>query len=382
MAARGWTVQVITSAVGYDDPTLRFPTHEVRNGVQVHRLRFASFGKGSIAQRLVGQLSFVVQSITRAVRSSRADLVLISTSPPFAGIVALLVRWLRGSPIVFWAMDINPDQAVASGVFAGSHPLVRLMNAMNRRLLDSASMTVTLDAYMAETLTGKRPEAAARLRIAPPWPHEEVLERIEHHNNPFRMQHGLQGRFVVMFSGNHSPVHPLDTLLEAARVLQDEPIVFAFIGGGQGKRVVERYVETHTLTNVLLLPYQPLDQIRYSLSAADVHVVSVGNRMVGVIHPCKFYSAMALGRPILLLGPERSHVGDVIHDTGCGWQVDHGETETLVGLLRRLAHTPLADLDAVGARGLEAVRTRFSERQLRSEFAATLEECVSLPIAV
>jgi glycosyltransferase involved in cell wall biosynthesis len=379
MVAKGWEVRVITSATGYEDPSLRFPQHEVRNGVDIHRLSFTSFGKGSIAQRLAGQLSFVIQSTVRSLRFPKADLVLISTSPPFAGAIALAIAALRGTPFAFWAMDINPDQAVASGAFAPSHPLVTLMERMNHRLLSRARRIIALDPYMAETLIAKVPAARSRVRIAPPWPHEDQLERIEHEENPFRAAHDLQGKFVVMFSGNHSPVHPLDTLLHAARALACEPFVFAFIGGGQGKRAVETFVEAHGLKNVLLLPYQPLDQIRYSLSAADVHVVSMGDPMVGIIHPCKFYGAMALGRPVLLLGPTKSHVGDVLQETRCGWQIGHGETDRLITLLRQLRHASRAELDAVGARGLDAVQTRFSERRLRDEFVGFLEECVDDP---
>jgi glycosyltransferase involved in cell wall biosynthesis len=329
-----------------------------------------------MVRRLAGQVSFVLQCIARAVVGPRADVVLVSTSPPFAGVIALVIAWVRGSAIAFWAMDINPEQALATGAFRADSPLVRLFEAMNRRLLRRARRIVVLDRYMAATLRRKCSEAAPRMRIAPPWPHEESLERIAHEDNPFRVTHRLQGKFVVMYSGNHSPVHPLETLLEAAVALEGEPIVFAFVGGGEAKRTVERWVASRGLQNVLLLPYQPLAQIRYSLSAADVHVVSMGEQMVGIVHPCKFYGAMTLGRPVLLLGPARSHVGDVLAETGCGWQVEHGDVERLTALLLRLTRMAPAELDAVGVRGTGAVRARFNEDALRAEFADVIEECI------
>ena len=116
-----------------------------------------------------------------------------------------------------------------------------------------------------------------------------------------------------MYSGNHSPSNPLDTLLEAALAFRDDPdIRFLFVGGGIGKRRVEEFIREHGLTNALSLPYQPLSELRHSLSAADVHVVSLGEPMVGIIHPCKVYGAMAVARPVLYFGPSPSHVADLL----------------------------------------------------------------------
>lgn len=83
---------------------------------------------------------------------------------------------------------------------------------------------------------------------------------------------------------------------------------------------MEEFIAREQPGNVQSLPYQPLDRIKYSLSAADVHLVSMGEAMVGCVHPCKFYGALALGKSIVALGPERSHVGDILADNAVGWQ--------------------------------------------------------------
>src|SRR2546426_11939478 len=108
-----------------------------------------------------------------------------------------------------------------------------------------------------------------------------------------------------MYSGNHGPNNPFSTVLHAAARLQDEPgLVFMFTGGGVGKPEVE----AAGLLNVRSLPYQPLEMLRYSLSAGDVHLVTMGEEVVGIVHPCKVYGAMAVARPVILLGPTDSHI--------------------------------------------------------------------------
>ena len=98
------------------------------------------------------------------------------------------------------------------------------------------------------------------------------------------------------------------------------------IGGGAGKKEVERLI-VKGVKNIRSLPYQPLEQIRFSLSAADVHVVSLGNEVVGIVHPCKVYGAMAVSRPILLLGPAPCHVSDLIEQYKIGWHVEHDDVD-------------------------------------------------------
>ena len=86
------------------------------------------------------------------------------------------------------------------------------------------------------------------------------------------MTHGLTDKFVVMYSGNHSPCHPLDTLLAAARKLQARPnIVFCFVGGGSEFQKVKAFARDNSLPNILCLPYQARNKLSGSLSAADLH---------------------------------------------------------------------------------------------------------------
>ena len=73
----------------------------------------------------------------------------------------------------------------------------------------------------------------ARVAIIPPWSHDDQVSYSEAGREAFRAKHGLTDKFVVMYSGNHSPCHPLDTLLDAAAYSKTRTeIVFCFVGGG------------------------------------------------------------------------------------------------------------------------------------------------------
>src|SRR5207247_1722645 len=157
----------------------------------------------------------------------------------------------------------------------------------------------------------------------------------------FREAHGLKDKFVVMYSGNHSPCHPLDSLMDAARRMAGQPqIAFCFVGGGSEFTKVQRFAEQHQLSNVLCLPYRPLDQLAGSLSAADLHVVVMGDRFVGIVHPCKIYNILTVGVPVLYIGPRPSHIAEILDTMPNGSQcasAEHGDIDTIIRHIQTLS---------------------------------------------
>jgi colanic acid biosynthesis glycosyl transferase WcaI len=374
LVARGHEVKVLTADRGYDDPSIRYAGLERRGGVEVRRLPFSSLGKSSLPVRLAGMLSFLGQACLRALFQRRLDAILVSTSPPMAGVLLAVVARVRRVPLAFWAMDLNPEQAVALGKASPRGLGARVFAWSNRFLQTSASRVIVLDRFMAAKLEARGPHRPPTL-VIPPWPLEsERLGQAE--GCEFRRAQGLEGCFVVMHSGNHSLAHPLRTLLEAARLLRDdERIRFVFVGGGVGKREVDEAVR-EGLPNVVSLPYQPLELLAETLAAADLHVVAMGEGMVGCVHPCKVYGALAAGRPVLYLGPAESHVGEIV-DEGSGWRVEHGDAEGAARLLREIAAREPRDLAEIGAANRRLVDERFNADRLRGEFCRFIESMVS-----
>src|SRR5262245_56398242 len=99
MARRGYPVRVLASARGYDNPKNKYPLRETRDGVEIRRLPLSSFGKRSIPIRLIGAVLFLTQAFLRGLFTPRLGCILVSTSPPMASIVAVVIGKLRGVPV-------------------------------------------------------------------------------------------------------------------------------------------------------------------------------------------------------------------------------------------------------------------------------------------
>ncbi len=376
LARRGWSVVVYTSRHGYEDPAQRYPACENLRGVDVRRLPFSSFGKSTISRRLVAQLLFMLQAVVRGLFTRRLAAVLVSTSPPFAGAGGALISLLRAVPLVWWVMDLNPDQMIAAGKLTRSSLVARVFDFLNRLTLRRAAQVVVLDRYMAERVIAKC-DVANKVTVIPPWPHASSTDVDAEQVASFRRAHGLDGRFVVMYSGNHALQHPLSTLLAAAGRLADDPrFVFVFVGGGAGKKAVDELIRLGA-TNILSLPFQPLETVGVSLSAADIHVVTMGDEVVGIVHPCKIYGAMAVGRPVLFFGPDKSHGGDLIRASGGGWRIDHGDVDGAIAAIRGAAAMEAKQLAAMGRRAANAVSESLSRDVSRRRLCDLVERVIS-----
>jgi hypothetical protein len=172
-----------------------------------------------------------------------------------------------------------------------------------------------------------------------------------------------------MYSGNHSPCHPLETLLQAAeRLAGNESVAFCFVGGGSEFVRVKQRARDRGLRNVVCIPYQPIERLSGSLSAADLHVVVMGEPYVGIVHPCKIYNVLAVKRPFLYIGPNESHVTDIIGQSDA-YVSAHGDVEGVVANILRAVKNTARDLP----RGLE-VQKLFSKDWLVPQMISAIEQ--------
>ena len=347
LASRGHEVTVVASDRGYDDPIKRFASREKWNGIDVIRIPTLSLGKSTRWRRAFNFGSFLLICGLRLLTLSRFEVVVALTSPPLISFLATLFVKLKGGSFCFWMMDLNPDEAIAAGWLDERSPTTRFLQRLLNYSLRNAARTIVLDRFMKERVVAKGVDPA-QIEIIPPWSHDDNVSYSAVGREAFREQHGLVDKFVVMYSGNHSPCHPLDTLLAAALALKPQTeIVFCFVGGGSEQAKVREFAVRHALENVKCLPYQPLGQLSSSLSAADLHVVVMGEKFVGIVHPCKVYNIMSVSAPALYIGPTPSHITDIASSQGKFFLTRHGDVDAvkaaIVDAMQPSARPPASD---------------------------------------
>ena len=176
----------------------------------------------------------------------------------------------------------------------------------------------------------------------------------------------------MLYSGNMGLAHEFHAILDAAEILRDHKrILFAFVGGGPRRAEVEHEVRRRGLPNVEFRPYVPRDQLGETLTAGDVHLVTLRNDVAGLLVPSKIYGILAAGRPTIYVGPERGEIADIIRSGACGQRVAPDDA----GGLSRAVQRYESDRAARGEEGRRA-RRLFEERFTRDRGLRAFEALI------
>ena len=384
-ARRGFRVDVLCGRGRYLAGELRAPRQEVRNGVRVHRLATTSFGRGSHLGRIADYAGFYAGVLRRLLTGPAYDLVVVLTTPPLLSYAASVMRRARGRRYAVWSMDLHPDAEVGLGMLDADGPAARRLEALNRTGYRNADLVVDLGFVMKERIAAKG-VAPDKLETIEVWSDGQEVHPVPAGDNPVRAELGLRDdRFVVMYSGNAGLAHRFDEVLGAMRRLKDDDrFFFLFVGGGPRKAEIERFIADEGVGNALYRGYFPREQLAESLSAGDVHLLTLREEMAGIAVPGKLYGIMAAGRPVVMVGPERSEPARTIQDHDVGVVVDPGAgadaTDRLVDALVGLADN--ADRRrAIGTRARSKFEAHYDRPILCNRWAETLAQRlgVSLP---
>jgi colanic acid biosynthesis glycosyl transferase WcaI len=366
LVERGHEVTVVTSRRAYDHPEKRFPNRETWNGIRIYRVASTGFGKTAKWRRAADFASFIVCCAVRLALLPRHDAVVALTSPPLISFLGAWLAKLRRCRFFYWVMDLNPDEAIAAGWLRPDSLLGKVFESMSRFSFRRATKIIALDRFMRDRIVAKGIDSS-KIAVIPPWSHDSEVRLDQEGRESFRQSNNLAGKFVVMYSGNHSPCHPLDTLLDVAQRLRADPgVVFCFIGGGSEFRKIQQLPPSN---NVFCLPYQPLSQLAGSLSAADLHIVVMGEPFVGIVHPCKLYNILSVGAPVLYIGPQPSHLSEMLNSMNGQYPwgaVRHGDVD---GVLEQIAQLRKQN----GRPCPQPLNTRCSKQTLLPQLVDVLE---------
>ena len=373
MAARGYECHVLCARARYQPGGPNPPAYEVHEGVRIHRVRATSLGRRGTLARMTDYLSFYAGAMLQAIALPRFDTVVTLTTPPIIGLAGTLLKWLKGSPHIYWSMDLHPDASLALGRMSPRNLVVRGLRWLSGFVYRNADRVVVLGPYMADRVALKG-VAADRIETIPVWSRREEIYPIPRGSNALRKSLGIGDAFVAMYSGNLGLAHSFDEFLEAGRRLRDRPdIVFIFAGAGPRLGELKEAHEREGLTKVRFLDYVPRAHLHTSLSMADVHLISMRPEMTGIVVPGKLYGVMAAGRPAVFVGPRHCESADTIRTNGCGITVDRGDVDALVAALLQLTADPSL-ARRMGERGRSAFLAGYERRLCCEQWGDLLAE--------
>jgi glycosyltransferase involved in cell wall biosynthesis len=370
----GLPVQVFTGQPGYAFHNKSAPAIEQLDQVVIRRSRATRIWSKRIRGKALNGLLFCVRSGLHLLKTgSRGDILLLTTAPPFLPVLGYLANKLFGLPYVCLLYDLYPDVAVELNVVSRQHWLVRLWDAVNCHVWKQAQQIIVLSPSMKDRVVAKCPEIINKITVIHNWADPNWIVPIAKPQNWFAKAFNLVDTFTVLYSGNMGRCHDMDTILEAARLLQQEPIQFVFIGNGAKHEAMRSQASQLGLKNCQFLPYQNKQNLPYSLTACDLSLVSIRPGMEGLVAPSKLYAALAAGRPVAVICEQHSYLREIVTDAGCGEGFNNGDADGLVAFIQCLA-TDSQLVKQMGEAGRHYLQSHFTPDVIAKQYSKLLCE--------
>lgn len=368
----GHEVRVVTGMPNYPQRQIyegyrdKFYCTETRNGVLIQRSFIWVKPKPSLLDRLLLDGSFVVSSFFQALRGWRPDVILLTVPPLPVCLPAALLGMVYNCPIVLNVQDILPEAAVHVGLLRNK-TMIRVLEGLEKFSYRTAhTISVIADGFVDNLVNKGVP--AQKITCIPNWVDTQFIRPLDKEENAFRKAHGLDGKFVIMYSGNIALTQGLETVVEAAVRLQQHPdIAFVIVGEPKAIAKLQEYCNTCGVTNVHLLPFQPRAKLPEMLAAADVGLIVQKHNVVSFNMPSKTQVLLASGRAIVASVPSTGSAAKAIEKSRGGIVVAPENPEALAASVLELYQNPeLAE--RLGYQGRQFAVERYSFEQALSHY--------------
>jgi glycosyltransferase involved in cell wall biosynthesis len=330
------------------------------DGVDYLWLRTPAY-RGNGAGRVFNIAVFCLRLAARArqlAREFRPDVVIASSTYPMDIWPARRIARIAGARLVHEVHDLWPLSPVELGGMSPRHPFIRVCQAAEDTACREADVVVSMLPRVHEHLRARGLDLR-KLHIVPngvlvdEWsaPAAPLDVALAAHIDAAR----AEGRAVVVYAGAHGIANALDSLLDAAALLRDEPFAFVLVGDGAERARLAARVDAERLANVRLFEPIAKGQIPSLLARADI--AYVGLQRVPIfrfgIAPNKLMDYMMAGCAVLCAIEAGN---DPVAEADCGLTVQAESASAIADGLRRLAALAPAERAAMGARGRDYVR--------------------------
>ncbi|MEH1805671.1 glycosyltransferase family 4 protein [Nostoc sp.] len=325
-----YTVNIFTST------QLNKTTPESLNQINIKRAFSLIKSSSSILSKISSSLFFLLGAFTYIIHQPAKTPLLIASNPPYAGILGICFKLLKGGEYYFLLQDIFPESAAISGIIQSHSILFKIFDKLIYLTCKYAKNTIVLSSSMQDYLVKKYPDIKSKIRIIENWAIEDI-PTCNKQDNKFAQKYNLTQIFTILYSGNLGRLHDIETITEAAKILKDTPIQFVFIGEGVKTKIVEQAIQTYQLKNIFLLPYQPRELLPLSLTACDISLVSLIPGAESIVAPSKLYGMLAAGRGIIAVSTPNSYIDKLLTTYGCGINTPPNNSQYLAKFISDLA---------------------------------------------
>ncbi len=360
----------------YPGYQLRLRQREVLAGVPIIRAPLYPEHSRSGLRRALNYFSFALSSTGIGLWSvPRPDIMFVYHPPLTVGLPAYILSRLWRVPFVYQIQDMWPETLSATGMFSQPQ-LLGWIGRFARWVYSKAHSIVVISPGFRRNLTEKG-VSPDKIHVVSNWVDPEAYQPVEA-DPQLAQELGLDNHFNVMFAGNMGEAQGLETVIEAARLLQhDLQVQFVLVGDGVALPRLQQLAAQSGLQNIRFLGRYPASEMPRLYALADALLVHLkDDPLFRITIPHKTLTYLAVGKPIL--AAVAGDVANLVNTIGAGITCPPEDPPALVAAVRTLQGLSAGEREAMGAKGAHAAKIDFSRSVLTAQIAAILQQAAGV----
>ncbi len=362
------------------------------NDVKVIRIRVPEFSKSSKVSRVKNLLAYFKGAKKATKMVGEQDYVFTISQPPILGGMLgvygkkkLRTEEGKHPKFIYCIQDFNPEQTMAVG-YVRIPFITKIMMAYDKHTCRKSDLIITVGRDLVETLKNRfAKEQVPRYALINNWIDEKEIYPLSSDNSgviEFKKQYDLEGKFIIMYSGNIGLYYDLENLIKIiakfnkVKTKDGRDVVFAFVGAGSVLDKLIEFKNENKLENVYFIPYQDKEELIYSLNAADVHWCVNAKGIKGVSCPSKFYGIAGVAKPVLGVLEAGSEIEMLIAETRCGRVSEPGDYDDVEkNIAWFIEHAESHELSEMGQRGHEYLMNHLTKDISIGKYIESISNC-------
>lgn len=376
----GHEITVLTGMPNYPEGKLYdgysgfAPMKEEYQGIKIIRAPLISRGN-SRAMRLA--LNYVSYALSASILGpllcrEKYDLVFVSQySPIFMALPAIVLKKIKGIPLLMWVQDLWPESLSATGAVKSPAVLGYVDKVVSFIYKQCDKILVQSKGFIESVENHAIPRS--RIIYWPNWAeklYNSDVNTTQHHDALNQLPKG----FRIMFAGNIGAAQDFETIVEAAEKLKEFPdIHFIILGDGRMKPWVVEEVKKRGLDNLYLLGRHPINSMPVFFAGADVMLVTLKREEIFALTiPGKVQSYMACAKPIIAcLEGEGARV---IRESEAGIVCQPEDSDSLVSAILQMYRMRPEERSILGLNSRKYYENNFERDRLIEQFNDIIEE--------
>lgn len=362
----GLDVDVLTTKNAYREKKQNLQKYEKYNRINIKRIFSTKGSRDSKFERLMSYITFTISVLFNLLFKKNYDKILFVSNPPLVPYIGYIIKKLRGKEYIYLVHDIYPDVAEKLGVIKKGSIISNIMNYMNNKIYKNCEVIIALGKDMKKVIVNKGIDEE-KIKIVTNWADSSINYEKKVHNS-FYEKHNLNDKFNVLYTGNISKVHAIDTILNVAKLLKDSrEIQFTFVGDGNRRAYIENLKKKENLRNIQLKDYMFGEEYNNLLNCADVFITTLQEGIEGLGVPSKTYTYMSVSKPLIAIMNKNSEIGSMVNENNLGKQFSFNEEEEIVKFIKNIKDdTEL--YDSISGNVREKFRSEYERKRVTKKF--------------